>query len=423
MSTDSKEAKKTETPSFKEPKWTFKNALEYLLNTATAIKDAQMKNMDINSPSPLWSMCIDKMISLFIGLKEGSTECLTNMFVKFYAKYRENLTEPIFNEDDDSPNDDWLNINEVLPGPGVKVSKKTKKTKKVRNDFLRWSSKVYCTGIVIYSDEDDPSNYQVSIPISEMYITACNIFTKERNEKRTISPLPGKVLYGLYSCAHRSLIEGNLSREAKQSVAADLTKIEANIKELKAFIEQNSPKQDAPTATGNMIDNLIDKFSKYSGISVDRNKISSLISNVTQNKDVAQIGNTVKKLVDTVDTTVKKSEGTDDKSKVQSIISAVAGSLQTKEVSEMITDTAITTQKLISSIPSNDNIAATLSSSGIDPNGLKPLLNQLGTAIGVSTSSSSAASATSSAIPSIVTSSSSVATSASARTLIPSEQE
>lgn len=424
MSTESKEAKTTEKVVFKEPKWVFKNALEYFLNAAIAIKDAQIKNMDVNSQSPFWSACIDKIFAVFIGLKSSDTSCLTRMFIKFYAKYRENLIEPIFDDEDDSPNDDWIKVNEILPGPGVKISKKTKKTKKMKNDFLRWSSKVYCTGIVIYSDEDDPSNYQVSIPLSEMYITACKIFAKERNEKRTISPLPGKVLYGLYSCIHRSLIEGDLSEKARQSIAPDLLKIEANIKELKAFVEQNSPKQEAPTATGNMIDNLIEKFTKFSGISVDRDKISSLISNVTQNKDVKQIGETVKKLVDTVDTTVKNGTGTDDKSKVQNIISAVAGSLQTKEVSEMITDTALSTQKLISSIPSNDNIAATLSSSGIDPNGLKPLLNQLSSAVGFSTSteststSASSSSATSAVMPTIATPSQSAT-----KPVLASEQE
>ena len=422
MSTESKEAKTTEKVVFKEPKWVFKNALEYFLNAAISIKDAQIKNMDVNSQSPFWSACIDKIFASFIGLKSSDTSCLTRMFIKFYAKYRENLIEPIFDDEDDSPNDDWIKVNEILPGPGVKISKKTKKTKKMKNDFLRWSSKVYCTGIVIYSDEEDPSNYQVSIPLSEMYITACKIFAKERNEKRTISPLPGKVLYGLYSCIHRSLIEGDLSEKARQSIAPDLLKIEANIKELKAFVEQNSPKQEAPTATGNMIDNLIDKFTKFSGISVDRDKISSLISNVTQNKDVKQIGETVKKLVDTVDTTVKNGTGTDDKSKVQNIISAVAGSLQTKEVSEMITDTALSTQKLISSIPSNDNIAATLSSSGIDPNGLKPLLNQLSSAVGFSTSSASSSasssSATSAVMPTIATPSQ-----PAAKPVLASEQE
>jgi hypothetical protein len=372
MATKDEKDNKTPPPKDdKETKWVFKTALDYLLTAASAVKDAHMKKENANSQIPFWSACVDTMTSVFIGYE--NPKYLTKMFMKLYVDYRNNLIKPIFDEDG-SPNDDWLMTTELLPGPGIKIPKKSASKKIKKNDFLKWSSKVYCKGVVIYSDEDEPTNYQASIPISEIYITSRENYAKEYAEKKTISVLPAKVLYGLYSCVHRSILEGNISEQARSAAAQDLSKIEKNIKELKAYIEKNSPKKEAQTSTGNMVDNLIEKFSKFTGINVDREKISSTILSITQNKDVKQIGDTVKKLVTAVDASAQK-DG-DDKSKVQSVISAVAGSLQTKEVSEMVADTALSTQKLLSSIPNNKNITDTLTSAGIDPSGLKPLLDQ-----------------------------------------------
>lgn len=169
---------------------TLDSSIRGLLKTISAIENhGKMGGIDfLKTSKPYWNLCCDKFHAAYV--KARNPDGFRDMFYNFYDAHRERFTEEIVN--DGEINDEWLKNKEVLPLPGSSASRKKK------SDEFGFSLKsISCRGEVIYFDEKNEKIRNVSIPITEAYLSACKIYVDGAKEGE-YSPLPAQLLYYLF---------------------------------------------------------------------------------------------------------------------------------------------------------------------------------------------------------------------------------
>lgn len=289
---------------------TLDSSIRGLLKTITAIgNNGKFGSMDfLKSSKPYWSLCCDKFHAAYI--KARNPEGFRDMFYTFYDKHREEFTTEVVS--DGEINDEWLKNKEVLPLPGSVSGKKKKKD----DDFGFSLKSISCRGEIIYFDETNEKIRNVSIPITEAYLSACKIYVDGAKEGE-YSPLPAQLLYHLF-CIIMHVCDPEDEKIAKSNVEA-----------LKEIVSSLSSEESTETGEGStlepikgMMKTLANKFGlsgeagklmegdklqkAISGIFSDdvTNKMKSMWSNITdkvkidETKDIgsliSSIGETIK---------------------------------------------------------------------------------------------------------------------------------
>ena len=184
-----------------------------------------------NGSKPYWTICVEKFHAAYIKAK--NPEGFQDMFANFFGKHRDKFTSPVIDDEGDI-NDEWLKNKDIL-------SACTKK-KKSGDDNSFSLRNINCRGEVIYFDETNEKIKNVSIPISEAYLSACKIYS-DGAKRGEYSPLPAQLLVSLFT-----LMSEVCPPKHKESV-------ENNIKELKDVVEQLTNGDDTST-TGSTLDGL-----------------------------------------------------------------------------------------------------------------------------------------------------------------------
>ena len=155
------------------------------------------------------------------------------MFLSFFDKHRDKFTKPVIDDEGDI-NDEWLKNKDILS-----TSSKKKKSSDDNSFSLR---NINCRGEIIYFDETNEKIKNVSIPISEAYLSACKIYS-DGAKRGEYSPLPAQLLVSLFTLMNEVCPEKH-----KDNVSN-------NVKELKDVVDQLTNGEDTST-TGSTLDGL-----------------------------------------------------------------------------------------------------------------------------------------------------------------------
>jgi hypothetical protein len=183
------------------------------------------------SSKPYWHICVEKFHAAYIKAK--NPEGFHGMFHNFFAKHREKFVKSVIDGDGDI-NDEWLKNKEILSV--------TSKKKKSSDEGVFSLKNINCRGEVIYFDETNEKIKNVSIPISEAYLTACKIYS-DGAKRGEYSPLPAQLLVALFA-----LMSEVCDDKYKDSVTD-------NVKELKDVVDQLTNGEEE-TTTGSTLDGL-----------------------------------------------------------------------------------------------------------------------------------------------------------------------
>jgi hypothetical protein len=175
---------------------TLDSSIKGLLKTiATIGNNGKLPGMDFMKASkPYWNLCCDKFHAAYI--KARNPEGFRDMFYHFYDNRRDIFTTEVVS--DGEINDEWLKNKEVLPLPGSSSGKSKKKS---GDDYGFSLKSISCRGEIIYFDERNEKIRNVSVPITEAYLSACKIYVDGAKEGE-YSPLPAQLLYFLYSIVY-----------------------------------------------------------------------------------------------------------------------------------------------------------------------------------------------------------------------------
>jgi hypothetical protein len=183
------------------------------------------------SSKPYWHICIEKFHAAYIKAK--NPDGFRDMFHSFFSKHREKFVKSVIDEEGDI-NDEWLKNKEVLS--------MTSRKKKSSDEGVFSLKNINCRGEVIYFDETNEKIKNVSIPISEAYLTACKIYS-DGAKRGEYSPLPAQLLVALFT-----LMSDVCEDKYKEGVSD-------NVKELKDVVEQLTNGEEE-TTTGSTLDGL-----------------------------------------------------------------------------------------------------------------------------------------------------------------------
>jgi hypothetical protein len=226
------EVKTIEKDSLKES--TLDTSIRGLLRVINLVSNNGKNGLDFMKTSkPYWNLCCDKFHAAYV--KARNPEGFRDMFYNFYDKNRELFTEDVVS--DGEINDEWLKNKEVLPLPGSST-----KTKKKSSDDFGFSLKsISCRGEIIYFDASNEKIRNVSIPITEAYLSACKIYV-EGAKNGEYSPLPAQLLYYLFQIIY------HVCDTEDQNV------MKSNVISLKEIVDSLTSEDDIATGEGATLD-------------------------------------------------------------------------------------------------------------------------------------------------------------------------
>jgi hypothetical protein len=330
---------------------TFDKSVKYILETSLEIHDKAYKG---SQGKRLWMMCIEKFFKVYT--KINKPEKFYDMFINFYRDHMEGFSLPIFQSspDGNTVNDSWLKDDTFKDVLDIKQPNKSSNA---------WEPTVTrCKGWVIYASQDKSQNL-ISIPVSEIYLTAIKLCREEKIKDPVCATYPAKILFSLFSIIYHALPD---------SLYADVkVKINDNIELLSQHIVTILP-DDAEMSddigTGfNAITKMVTQVAKSSGLndgSVDTTMIEKSLTEVAQKDNINNIS-------DLFQTAYKKYTSAETSAEgFAGIIDKIGKTLQNDEIKSKISTvklpkfpTPITNTELADSSSSSSSSSASSASS------------------------------------------------------------
>lgn len=301
----------------------------------------------------IWMVWISQFYSLYI--KGKNPDLFKEMFIRFYNKHQDVISTSIFEEKDDETevNDEWLKDKKYLEGPGFKARQGPRKKK-------GWSpSDNRCRGKVIYFDDDNPKRIVYSIPISEIYMTATQLYEERGEEDISCTAYPAKILMCLYG-----IFDEILPRPNKQ--------INDNLEILKDFVAQVSSRDNKDRSSGSGISGIskiMNQVMKAAGIEgeIDGEKIARGIGNALDEKTVGNIS----RVIGEVTKAVNENSPEGGPKGIEDVLGGLGKALQSNSVKEAVAETkdsvAKATASLQASIPKRGDLVLEVKDDGMEP--------------------------------------------------------
>ena len=316
------------------------SALTPFFNVCKNVHKAGSKGSSVS----LWLSRVTKLQTAYSKSKRRP-EKWNEMFKKFFFDFKEELTKPIFYEDDDleKVNDTWMKNTEKIE---VKVGKSGKANK---SGSSGWGpSQMTCTGHVIYFD---PTIISASIPISQIYLAAIELATKHTISNIKMFSLPAQVLYHLYdvlSVAISPLEDG-------------YEQIENNVLILKTFLDEILPEDDEDDGVGeglNGFSKIMGNMMKSAGMdasALGENGMEEAVSSALSGDALGNMGKLMQRIM-------KDASNAPKESGINGVMDNISKTMQDPEVRQMIDES----QKFISekistltgSIPTADDVSS-----------------------------------------------------------------
>jgi hypothetical protein len=285
------------------------SGIRNLLKVISQIQNvSSIGGMDfMKSSKPYWHICTEKFHAAYIKAK--NPEGFRDMFLSFFEKNLKKFSDDVIDDDGDI-NDEWLKNKDILT---TKMNKK-KKTIDESSFSLR---NINCRGEVIYFDETNEKIKNVSIPISEAYLSACKIYS-DGAKRGEYSPLPAQLLVALFT-----LMSEVCDEQYKEQM-------EKNVKALKDVVEQLTNGEDTNNGMGstlNGIGGLLEQAKKKLGLdlnNLDSGNIEKTVSGLFSD----DITSKAKSIWDKFNSKVNASDAKD----ISSIISSVSDAMKDGEL-------------------------------------------------------------------------------------------
>ena len=251
------------------------------------------------SKQTVWLTRLLKFQSSYI--KSSNPLGWVKMFSDFYTTHKAKIDHEIFTDNGETSkvNDEWLKTTASNEGSSSSKS---------------WGPKsMTCKGLVIYFD---PKIVSVSIPISEIYLTAAKLSKERGDDDVKIFAYPAYILYHLYSIFDCINLKESL-----------------NVTTLKAFIDEISPVGESEDTGkgfkgfGKILSGLAKQIGIGSGI--DGKKIESFMEDTFKGDAMKNIGTIVSKVKDTIGSGA-------DLTDTGSVLNKLSDVLKDKEVQGML---------------------------------------------------------------------------------------
>lgn len=300
----------------------FDDAIRKLIEISINVYDIKYNKQD---KTVLWFTRITKFNSAYI--KSKKPKAFFSMFQKLYEIYKDQIDNKIFIEtkEDTKVNDAWLKD---------KVNHENK-----NQTAYGWSpNQLTCSGVVLYVD---PNIKQVSIPLSEIYLTIIDLIKKNKNDTKIVLLAP-KFLQCIYKIFY--------------AVTDHNSKLKENYETLTDLINKNSVDNSDDYIGNNMADfsKMISSLMKTAGINVslDSKQIESAITTTFNNPSIKKMGEVVNKIVEDPN---KLSENPGEA--ISQVINKIGDALRNEDVKsilvETVKETTDKTTKLFESIPTD----------------------------------------------------------------------
>jgi hypothetical protein len=316
----------------------FDKSVKYILETAMEIHDkAYGKGSDSKR---LWMICVEKFFKVYT--KVNKPEKFYDIFVNFFRQHMDGFVLPILqsSQESNSVNDTWLK-DETFKDEVKQVKEKS-------ND---WEPRVKrCRGWVIYASEVKEQNL-ISIPISEIYLTAIKLCREEKSKDPVCATYPAKILFSLFSIVYHVLPDAIYSEQR--------IKIKDNIDLLSEHIVTILPDDaemgDEIGSGFKAISNMVNQVAKSSGLTenkVDTSIIEKSMGEVIKKDNLAKIGGLLQSAYDVF----KSAESTSDG--IPGIMEKIGKTLQSDEVKSKISEVKMPNFPI-----KNNDLLSTISSS------------------------------------------------------------
>lgn len=307
----------------------FKENLQNLLKLGLRIKD--QGSTIFKKSTPTWSIWINKIYLAF--MQAGKHQAFSDMFYRFWFKYQENLSSELIDEDGNIQ-DNWLKVKDTLFYPGDKPGDKKKK---ISLDDTWGKKDLRCFGIVIFFDDTNSKLNGVSIPITELYLSAIKWHKEKRDEENDARMAPALVLKYLYNCIYYSIPDETVRSVLKRNIEL--------INELVADMAPPEGTEDAPSGALGGVGEVLKKIMKSTGISdgsFDSKSIGKAVSGLFNEGMSEKIGKMMNHVMEGVDKEkLKSGEGIGD------VIENIGSSFQKQEFKDLMSETGSEVMKIV----------------------------------------------------------------------------